>query len=172
VYEISCAYTPKHGGKCVHDIEETPKLFRDVQECFFCKYPQGTPNMTPLKAFMIANAEKYGIVPRWGGDVLSINNSFMRNKQFGSYVFEANWCDGMFVLSNSRKAFRFYIDLADKKFILCDGIGYKIVDKLTEHKCEYDVETRQLKSYDEPIKNYDKFATWLWQIVDDFNASK
>ena len=29
VYEISCAY---HGGKCVHDIDETPRLFREVND--------------------------------------------------------------------------------------------------------------------------------------------
>ena len=85
VYEISCAYIPKYKDKCVHDIDETPKLFREVQDCFFVKYPQGVPDMKPLKEFMIANASEYGIVPRWSEDELSIENTFQRSKLFGSY---------------------------------------------------------------------------------------
>ena len=172
VYEISCAYVPKYKDKCVHDIDEMPKLFREVNDCFFCKYPQGVSDMKPLKEFMIANADKYDIVPRWSCDKLSIENSFMHDKPFGSYVFEATYHDDGFRVSNARNKFNFYIDLTNKRFILDNGIGYKVVDKLTEHKYEYNFETKQHKSYDTPIKNYDKFAAWLWQIVDDFNATK
>ena len=172
VYEISCAYMPKYGDKCVNDIDETPSLFREVADCFFVQYPQGVPDMKPLKEFMIANATEYGIVPRWSEDKLSIENTFMRSKAFGSYRFEAShWCD-YFELENARHCFKFYIDLENKKFILNDGIGYKVVDKLTEHKCEYDYDTKTHKSYDRPIINYDKFASWLWQIVDDFNSQE
>ena len=62
VYEISCAYKPKY-GKCAHDIEEAPILFREKNFCFFCEYPDGIPDMTPLRQFMIDNADKYNIVP-------------------------------------------------------------------------------------------------------------
>lgn len=172
VYEVSCAYVPKHGGKCVHDIDETHKLFREAQDCFFVKYPQGVPDMKPLKEFMITHADEYGIVPRWSEDKLSIENTFQRSKPFGSYKFEASHWYDCFELENARNRFKFYIDCDNKKFILDNGIGYKVVSTLTEHKCEYDYNTKQHKSYDQPIKNYDKFATWLWQIVDDFNASK
>ena len=172
VYEISCAYIPKYKDKCVHDIDETPKLFREVQDCFFVKYPQGVPDMKPLKEFMITHADEYGIVPRWSEDKLSIENTFQRSKPFGSYKFEASHWYDCFELENARNRFKFYIDCDNKKFILDNGIGYKVVSTLTEHKCEYDYNTKQHKSYDQPIKNYDKFATWLWQIVDDFNASK
>ena len=172
VYEISCAYMPHYGNKCVHDIDETPKLFREAQQCFFCEYPQGVPDMRPLREFMVANAEKYGIVPRWSNERVSINTSFKHDRPFGSYEFESSWRGGMFELSNARNHFKFYIDLTNKKFILYDGIGYKVAKKLTERKHDYDAQTRIYKSYDAPITNYDKFAKWIWQIVDDFNANK
>jgi hypothetical protein len=168
VYEISCAYIPKYKDKCVHDIDETPKLFREVADCFFCQYPQGIPDMKPLKEFMIANAEKYGIVPRWSEDKLSIENSFMHKKQFGSYLFKANRWDDGFELSNSRNRFTFYIDLTNNKFIVCEYSSYKARKYLGTS--EYNHKTQ--KSTYEPIANYDKFAKWLWQIVDDFNANK
>jgi hypothetical protein len=136
------------------------------------KYPQGVPDMKPLREFMIAHADEYGIVTRWSEDKLSIENSFRHNKKFGSYEFEAPYHSRYFELENARHRFKFYIDCDNKKFILDDGIGYKVVDKLTEHKCEYDYNTKKHKSYDKPITNYDKFATWLWQIVDDFNAQE
>jgi hypothetical protein len=120
---------------------------------------------------MIANADKYDIVPYWGDQELSVENRFKHRKPFGSYVFESAW-GSYFELENARNRFKFYVDFTNKKFILCDGLGYKVVDKLTEHKCEYDYNTKIHKSYDKPITNYDKFATWFWQIVDDFNASK
>lgn len=172
VYEISCAYIPKYKDKCVHDIDETPKLFREAQDCFFVKYPQGIQDMKPLKEFMIANAEKYGIVPRWSCDTLSIKNSFMYKKPFGSYICEATCHDDGFRISNTRNKFNFYIDLINKKFIINDSIGYKVANKLTERKCEYNYKTKETKFYNVPIANYDKIAAWLWQIVDDFNAQE
>lgn len=168
VYEISCSYIPRHSDKCVNDIDDTPRLFREVQDCFFCQYPQGVPDMSPLREFMIDNAEKYRIVARWNGDKLSVNTSFKRDKKFGSYEFESCWSSEYFTVENARNNFRFYIDLANKKFIVCDDIGYKVVSCLGTD--EYDSTSH--KFVYKPIKNYDKFATWLWQIVDDFNASK
>ena len=164
VYKVSCAYIPKYGEKCVHDIEEKPILFREKQFCFFCEYPGGIPDMKPFKQFMIDNAEKYGIVPYWSSEKLSVDNSFKHNKPFGSYHFRAYWSDGYFELQNARNHFKFYIDFTNKKYILDDGIGYKVTKYLSESKWDY---TRQ-KSISQPIANYDKFATWFWQIVDDF----
>ena len=164
VYEVSCAYIPKYGEKCVHDIDETPTLFRENQFCFFCEYPQGIPDMKPLKQFMIDNAEKYGIVPYWGNQELSMDNSFTHKKQFGSYKFEASHWHNYLELWNSRNHFRFYVDVTNKKFILSDSIGYDVVKYLGTN--EYDHKTK--KSHYAAIKNYDKFATWFWQIVDDF----
>lgn len=166
VYEISCGYVKY--GKCVHDIEETPILFREKNFCFFCEYPEGIPDMKPLRQFMIDNAEKYGIVPYWANEKLSIDTSFTHKKQFGSYKFEASYWGKYFELENARNHFRFYVDMVNRQYILDAGTGYKVVDKLTEHKSEYDHDTKQWKSYDSPIVNYDKFATWFWQIVDDF----
>ena len=164
VYEVTCGHKPKYDNRCVHDIHEVPVLFREKNFCFFCEYPEGIPDMKPLKKFMVDNAEKYGIVPRWGGDPLSENRSFMHDSRFGSYLFESAGYDNYFELSNARNDFSFYVDFHNKKFILKGGIGYKVVDKLCTS--EYNHETRECK--DVPIKNYDKFANWFWQIVDDF----
>lgn len=168
VYEISCAHKPKYGNKCVHDIYETPVLFREKNYCFFCEYPQGIEDMKPLAHFMVENAEKYGIVARWGDQQLSIDNAFKHHKLFGSYLFEHGRDSDTFELSNARNRFRFSIDSQRKKFIIHDGYSYKVTDYLGTD--EY---SRVLnKSVYARIKNYDKFATWFWQIVDDFNASK
>ena len=164
VYEVSCAYQPNYGDKCSHDIDETPVLFREKQFCFFCEYPDGVPDMKPLRQFMVDNAEKYGIVPRWSDDELSVDTSFIHKKRFGSYNFEANYYSTYFILENARHCFKFYVDFANKKFILFDGLGFRVVKYFGTH--EYSHNTR--KSTYEPIKNYDKFATWFWQIVDDF----
>jgi hypothetical protein len=168
VYEVSCAYIPEYKEKCVHDIEETPKLFREKNDCFFCKHPQGIPDMKQLKQFMIDNAEKYGIVPRWSSEALSINNSFKHDKTFGSYHFEANYRDSYFELRNARNTFRFYVDLANKKFIVKKYLSYKVMKYLSVDVYDH----VRKKSILQPITNHDKFATWLWQIVDDFNAQK
>lgn len=165
VYKISCAHKPKYGDKCVHDIDDKPILFREKHDCFFCKYPQGLPDMKPFKEFMVANAEKYNIAPRWCNKTLSAE-AFKHDKKFGSYEFEA--LDDSFVLENARNRFIFRIDLTNKKFILVDSLGYKVRKYLGE-----DVYNHTLnKSSYMPIKNYDKFAAWLWQIVDDFNTTK
>lgn len=168
VYELSCGHKPKYGGKCVHDIEEAPVLFRKKSFCFFCEYPNGIPDMKPLRQFMIDNAEKYGIVPYWSNQELHIDNSFTHKKLFGSYKFEASKWGNCFELVNSRNRFRFYVDMVNKKYILADSIGYKVRKYLGEDK--YNSMTH--KSSYEPIVNYDKFATWFWQIVDDFMATK
>lgn len=165
VYEISCS----HEGKCVHDIDDVPKLFRSLPGCFFCEYPDGVPDMRPLKQFMIDNAKEYGIVPYWSEDELSINNSFTYKKNFGSYKFKSSHYDKYFELSNSRNRFHFYLDIVNSKFILDDGIGYKIVSYLGTE--EYNHKTRTSKYV--PIANYDSFAIWISQIVKDFvRASK
>lgn len=167
VYEISCAHKPKYGG-CINDIDEKPILFREKNDCFFCKYPQGIPDMKPLKEFMIANADKYGIVPYWSDQKLSVDNTFTHKKLFGSYKFEASKWGEYFELENARNRFVFFVDCENKKLIVKEHSSYKVRKYLGTS--EYNHETK--KSTYEPIKNYDKFAAWLWQIVDDFNASK
>ena len=140
---------------------------RESQFCFFCEYPEGIPDMRPLRQFMIDNAEKYGIVPYWSDQELSIDNSFTYKKKFGSYKFEASRYSNYFELENARNHFKFYVDFANKKFILCDYSSYKVVKYLgVEH---YNWKTK--KSVRSPIVNYDKFAEWFWQIVEDFIKS-
>lgn len=169
VYKISCAYMPKYGEKCVHDIEEKPILFREKNYCFFCHHPEGVPDMKPLMQFMVDNADKYGIVPRWGdGKELSVENAFKHDKLFGSYMFENSKYDDCFELSNARNSFKFYADFTNRKFIVRESLSYRSVRYLSVEKYDY---TRK-KSVSEPIANHDKFATWFWQIVDDFNAQK
>lgn len=167
VYELSCAYIPKYGNKCEHDIDETPILFREKNFCFFCEYPQGIPDMTLLKQFMVDNAEKYNIIPYWGGQELSITNPFKHNGVFGSYQFMVNRGCQYFELRNARHHFKFYVDVEAKRFILWEYSSYKVVNYLgvevynhITKRCNY-----------EPIKNYDKFAKWFWQIVDDYKEA-
>ena len=168
VYEISCGYIPSNGQKCIHDIADKPILFREKYHCFFCEHPQGVPNMSALKMFMCANAEQYAIVPHWSCETLGVNNSFKCGKMFGSYTFEANYHSDFFELSNARNHFRFYVDLENKKFILCDGIGYEIAKDLGVKDYDWNAHDYVRK----PIRGYEKFAKWLWKIVDDFNETK
>lgn len=166
VYKKECSYKDYYntGKTCVHDIDETPKLFRDVQDCFFCKHPEGIPNMTDFIHFMIDNHEKYGIVPYWPEDELSYDTSFKYNKTFGSYAFVKQYYSNHFELSNARHSFKFIYDFNNKKFILVDGIGYEEVKTFTTN--EYDYKTQ--KGYEKTITNFDKFSKWFFAIVDDF----
>jgi hypothetical protein len=164
VYEVTCGHKPKYDNRCVHDIHEEPVLFREKNFCFFCEYPEGIPDMKPLKKFMVDNAAKYGIISRWNYEDFNEDSSFLHMSRFGSYTFSSNAHRDGFELDNARNHYRFYVDFHKKKFILVDSIGYKVVDKLCTS--EYNHETRECK--DVPIKNYDKFANWFWQIVDDF----
>jgi hypothetical protein len=168
VYQLACSWKPTHNNKCAHDIEDKPILFREKHKCFFCECPEGVPSIRELKMFMCGNADKYSIVPRWRGDTLGINNSFKCAKQFGSYWFEANYSSDYFTLYNNRNSFKFYVDLKNKRFILREGFGYKVSDTLSTEDYDWD----QHKTVQKTIRGYDKFAKWLWEIVDDFNASK
>ena len=166
VYKKECSYKDYYntGKICVHDIDETPKLFRDVQDCFFCKHPEGIPNMTDFIHFMIDNHEKYEIVPYWLEDELSYDTSFKYNKTFGSYAFVKQYYSNYFELSNARHSFKFIYDFNNKKFILVDGIGYEEVKTFTTN--EYNYKTQ--KGYEKTITNFDKFSKWFFAIVDDF----
>jgi hypothetical protein len=164
VYEKSCA----HGNGCAHNIEETPQLFREKNFCFFCEYPQGIPDQSGLRKFMIDNAEKYNIVPYWDGDPLTMEHRIKHNQQFGSYIFESSASHSWFDLYNMRNHFSFYVDFVNKKFILVDYIGYEVKYYLGVEK--YNHETH-ISTY-EPIKNYNKFSKWFWGIVEDYCASQ
>jgi hypothetical protein len=163
-YKKGCRYVPQYSEKCVYDIKETPKLFRDVQDCFFCKHPEGIPNMTDFIHFMIDNHEKYGIVPYWLEDELSYDTSFKYNKTFGSYAFVKQYYSNSFKLSNARHSFKFIYNFKDRKFILNDGIGYEEVKVFTTS--EYDCKSQ--KSYEKPITSFDKFSKWFSEMADDF----
>lgn len=157
-YKISCAYSKG----CAHDINETPKLFRDVQECFFCKYIDGVPDQTKFKKFLIKNAEKFSVIYN------NPDGCFKINAKFGSYEVYSNGFNNPFVIRNARHHYKFYVDFDNKKLILDNGIGYTVTDKLYETKYNYE----KRKSERLPIKNYDKFAKWLWDAVDEFVKNK
>lgn len=160
VYDVSCSWTKNH-EKCVHDIEEEPKLFREAQFCFFCEYPQGVPDMKPLKRFMSAHANRYNLVPYAGDETLK---NFKHNKEFGSYVFCSNDYNNYFMLRNARNHFEFYVDCTNGKFILKDGYSYRVVKHLTESK--YNYTTHQYE--EKPIASYDKFIKWFETIINDY----
>lgn len=165
-YTKCCKYKNEYGEKCVRDIDEKPQLFREVNDCFFCKYPDGVPDMETFKQFMIDNADKYGIVPYWGDGELNLQNTLKYKNKFGSYVFEVPYFGkGYFKLSNARNRFLFYIDFTNKKFILDEGIGYKVANRLSTSVWNNTMQ----KSVSQPITNYDKFAKWFWGMVDDYN---
>lgn len=150
VYKYACKYGKDH---CIHDINEKPQLFRDVQKCFFCEHPNGIPDMTALKQFMIDNHEKYQIVPCYSDGGLDINNSFECAKKFGSFTFVSRFYNPYFEVSNRRTEFRFFYDLENNCFILCDTIGYTVQSRLN-------------------FSNSDKFMNWFMSIVNDFDAPR
>lgn len=165
-YTKCCKNKKEYGGKCVHDIDEKPQLFREVDDCFFCKYSDGVPDMETFKQFMIDNADKYGIVPYWGDGELNLQNTLKYKNKFGSYVFEVPYFGkGYFKLSNARNRFLFYVDFKNKKFILDQGIGYKVANRLSTIVWNNTMQ----KSVSQQITNYDKFAKWFWGMVDDYN---
>lgn len=165
VYKKECHYDSDK--KCVFNIDEKPRLFREVADCYFCDHPEGIPDMTKFIKFMIDNHEKYGIVPYWSDEEKDFGKdysiSFQCKQKFGSYIFEKTWGNS-FELSNTRHRFKFIFNFKNKKFILNDGIGYKEVKVFTTS--EYDCKSK--KSYEKPIANFDKFFKWFSTMVEDF----
>lgn len=168
-YNLKCSYD-YNNGKCVHDINEKPILFRDATDCYFCKHPEGIPDMTDFIHFMLINHEKYGIVPIYESDEedfgQDLKGSFIHDKIFGSYLFEKSWSN-YFKLSNARHSFSFIYDFKNQTFILIDGIGYKEVKVFTTS--EYNYKTQ--KNYEKTITNFDKFYTWFSAMANDFVKS-
>lgn len=164
-YTRTCKYNRLYNeGKCKYDIDEKPRLFREVNSCFFCEHPEGIPDMTEFVEFLINNSEKYGIVPRWSDTLM--NHNFKHDKPFGSYRFEKASYARYFELSNAKNCYRFYINFKNKSFILDNGLGVKEVRRFSEHRAINN------KYTDAPICNWDKFANWIFPIIDDFNAFK
>lgn len=165
-YKKGCKYIPQYSEKCVYDIEETPKLFREVAKCFFCDHPDGVPDMSDFVSFMVKNHEKYNIVSDWSDEPISESKSFKYNKKFASYKFEKSAWSNYFNLSNARNHFKFIFDFDTKTFILCDGIGYEEVKRFETSTYDF---TRK-KSVSMPITGWDKFYKWFMTMVDDYLA--
>lgn len=169
-YNLKCSYD-YNNGKCVHDINEKPILFRDATDCYFCKHPEGTPDMTDFIQFMIHNHEKYEIIPIYEEDKKDFGKkydiSFRHEKLFGSYNFEKNSWSYYFTLSNARNRFKFIYNFKEHLFVLVDGIGYEEVKTLTTS--EYNYKTQ--RNYDKTICNFDKFNAWFSAMADDYIKS-
>jgi hypothetical protein len=124
VYKVRCGY----GNRCVHDIEETPRLFTEVQDCFFVQYPNGVPDNTDFVNWLIENRETTGFRPYFR----TSTDHFEYQKKLGSYSLECRVSNYYmhFELSNCRDAVRFNYDFANGKFIVDDGMSYKVMDRL------------------------------------------
>ena len=154
-YNYACAYKKEYGDdKCSFDIEEKPKLFREVNHCFFCKYPQGVPDNSDFMEFIRKNKEKYWIVRR--GDYLDELNFDIANHRgyLGSYqfIFDDYWGhrNNMFLVKNARETYLFVFDFDNDFYI------YK---KL--HNNSYS--TGSL-----PITAFPKFDKWFRKMVNDY----
>ena len=169
-YKKECTYKDYYntGKKCAYDIEEKPRLFREVADCFFCNHPEGVPDMSNFVSFMLKNHEEYNIVSYWSDEPISESKSFKYSKKFASYKFEKSAWSNYFELLNARNHFKFIFDFDTKTFILCDGIGYEEVKRF--ETSTYD--SLQKKSISMPITGWDKFYKWFMTMVDDYLSQK
>ena len=129
-YSLHCGHKAKYCGKCVYDIDPTPKRFIDVfPDCFFLKYPQGVPDNAQLIDFIYKNANKFDIEPCFSGDVIAKGNEVKCSKKFGSYelTIEYNWYGRTrFILRNNNNKLIFNYDLQSNLFIVSYCNSYKI----------------------------------------------
>lgn len=132
-YSMHCQYKDKYEGKCVYDIDEEPKLFAEVNDCFFVKYPNGVPDNSDFIQWLIDNHEETNIVPYWSDCTLQNTHILKFNGKLGSYILKiqkSGICGTNFELSNSRDCVRFAYDFEDNKFITLEGFSYKITNRL------------------------------------------
>lgn len=175
VYKYGCKWNSvvRSAKTCVHDICEKPRLFRDVNDCYFCNHPEGIPDQTEFIKFVIDNCDKYSIVSYWGnGEKLSYRtlhddktgndfldfSPFQHDKEFGSYRFYHSSYAKHFTLENARNKFYFIFDFKNMKYILIDGWHYR--------------ETNTFYVNHNPIANWDKFNAWFTEMVKDFIESQ
>lgn len=160
-YSMHCSY----GNKCKYDIDEEPKLFTDVQECFFVKYPNGVPDNTDFIQWLIDNHETTNVIPYWSNSTLENCNSLKLNVKLGSYVLEirkSGFHGVNFELENNRDKHRFAYDFENKVFIEDEGIGYAVRKALYKNSYRKELITcwdkfkkvwdRLVKLYTEQIK--------------------
>ena len=162
-YSMHCQYKNKHSGKCVYDIDEEPKLFTEVNNCFFVKYPNGVPDNSHFIQWLIDNYKENKVIPYWSDSTLEDSNSLKINVNFGSYqlrIYKINIRGTNFELSNSRDRVRFAYDFDNNKFIVYESYGYKVENRL--HK-RY--------SSKELVTCWDKFEKVWNKLIENYKAS-
>lgn len=162
-YSMYCQYKDKYEGKCVYDIDEEPKLFAEVNDCFFVKYPNGVPDNSDFIQWLIDNHEETNIVPYWGDCTLQNTHILKFNGKLGSYILKiqkSGICGTNFELSNSRDCVRFAYDFDNNKFITVEGFSYKIMN------CLY-----KKYSTKELVTCWDKFEKIWNNWVEGYKAS-
>lgn len=132
-YSMHCQHKDGYDGKCVYDIDEKPKLFTEINDCFFVKYPNGVPDNSDFIQWLIDNHMETNIIPYWGSSTLKDARALKFNGKLGSYILEirkSGIYGTNFELSNSRDCVRFAYDFDNNKFIVFEGFGYKILNRL------------------------------------------
>ena len=162
-YSMHCQYKDGYGGKCAYDIDEEPKLFTEVNDCFFVKYPNGVPDNSDFIQWLIDNHNEVKLIPYWCSSTLKNTNHFKFDVKLGSYQLEIRK-EGIrgtnFELSNSRDCVRFAYDFDNNKFIVYEGFSYKVQNRL--HK-RY--------SSKELVTCWDKFEKVWNKLAEDYKAS-
>ena len=163
-WSLKCAYKkPSYGEKCVYDIDEEPKLFTEVNDCFFVKYPNGVPDNSDFVRWLQINHEECKIVPYWSSCTLENCSTLKANVKLGSYVLEIRKnpvCGLYFEISNSRDSVKFAYDFENKKFIEFNDISYKVSSHL-------------YKRYSKKVITcWDKFKTLWDNWVELYESSK
>lgn len=127
-YSMYCRRKEDYDDKCVYDMDEEPKLFTEVQYCFFVEYPNGLPDNSDFVKWLRTNHEKCNIVPYWSSATLENCSTLKADVKLGSYTLEIlkSPIHGLhFEIANCRDTVRFAYDFKNKKFITRNGSGYK-----------------------------------------------
>lgn len=168
-YSMHCQHKDKYDGKCVYDIDEEPKLFAEVNDCFFVKHPNGVPDNSNFIQWLIDNHNKVKLIPYYSSSTLNNTNLFKLDVELGSYQLKIRkvGIDGTnFELSNSRDCTRFVYDFDNNKFIVHDGFSYRVLNRLHKRYNSKELVTcwdkfkkvwsKLVEDYKEGIKNYKK----------------
>lgn len=162
-YSMYCQHKDKYNGKCVYDIDEEPKLFTEINDCFFVNYPNGVPDNSDFIQWLIDNHEETNIVPYWGDCTLQNAHTLKFNGKLGSYILairKSDICGTNFELSNSRDQACFAYDFDNNKFITVEGFSYKIMNCLYKQ-----YSTKEL------VTCWDKFEKIWNNWVEGYKAS-
>lgn len=163
-YAMHCQHKDGYDGKCVYDIDEEPKLFTEINDCFFVKYPNGVPDNSDFIQWLIDNHMETNIIPYWGSSTLKDAHTLKFTEKLGSYILEirkSGIYGTNFELSNSRDCVRFAYDFDNNKFIVFEGFSYKILNRLYKRY-----------SIKELVTCWDKFEKVWNNWVELYKASK